>query len=209
MRKIISLFAKNYDTDRLVRDEVVSGAEWVVAGEGMATRKLDGTCCLVRDGRLYKRYELKRGKEAPPGFEAAQEPDEKTGAQPGWLPIGDGPEDQYHREAWAYHEGLLRGIPGGDPEAPVLRDGTYELCGPKVGGGGHDGANPEGFDRHMLFAHGCMLLPEAPTTFNALRDFLAAHDIEGIVWWHEDGRLVKLKKRDFGLRRPNSAAVAP
>lgn len=24
-------------------------------GEGTGTRKLDGTCCMVRDGRLYKR----------------------------------------------------------------------------------------------------------------------------------------------------------
>ena len=38
MEKIISLFARNYDGDRLVRDEIVPGAEWVVAGEGRATR---------------------------------------------------------------------------------------------------------------------------------------------------------------------------
>lgn len=50
MKKTVSLFARNYDGDRLVRDELIPGAEWVVAGEGVATRKLDGTCCLVRDG---------------------------------------------------------------------------------------------------------------------------------------------------------------
>ena len=54
MRKIISLFQRNYDGDRLVRNEVVPGAEWVLAGEGIATRKYDGTCCMVRDGKLYK-----------------------------------------------------------------------------------------------------------------------------------------------------------
>jgi hypothetical protein len=37
MKKIISLFARNYETDHLVRDEIVAGAEWVVAGEGFAT----------------------------------------------------------------------------------------------------------------------------------------------------------------------------
>jgi hypothetical protein len=43
MRKIITLFQRNYESDRLVRDEVVPGAEWVLAGEGVATRKFDGT----------------------------------------------------------------------------------------------------------------------------------------------------------------------
>jgi len=34
MKKIISLSQRNYDGDRLVRDEVVPGAEWVIADEG-------------------------------------------------------------------------------------------------------------------------------------------------------------------------------
>lgn len=65
MKKIISLFQRNYDGDRLVRDEVVPGAEWVLNGEGTATRKHDGTCCMWRDGKLWKRHELKAGKTAP------------------------------------------------------------------------------------------------------------------------------------------------
>jgi len=40
MKKIPSLFQRNYDGDRLVRDEVVPGAEWVMAGEGTATRQV-------------------------------------------------------------------------------------------------------------------------------------------------------------------------
>jgi hypothetical protein len=50
MQKIISLFQRNYDTDRLVRDEVTPGAEWVINGEGIATRKWDGTCCKIEKG---------------------------------------------------------------------------------------------------------------------------------------------------------------
>ncbi len=119
MKKIISLFQRNYDTDRLVRDEVTPGAEWVLAGEGVPTRKFDGTCCMVRDGKLYKRHDVKRGKTAPPDFEPAQDPDPVTGHLPGWLPVGDGPEDKWHREAW-------------QAQFPWLRDGTYELCGPKI-----------------------------------------------------------------------------
>lgn len=65
MQKILSLYARNYDTDRRVRDEVVPGAEWVLAGEGVATRKWDGTSCLVRGGRLYRRYDAKKGRTPP------------------------------------------------------------------------------------------------------------------------------------------------
>lgn len=187
MKKIISLFQRNYDGDRLVRDEVVPGAEWVLAGEGTATRKFDGTCCMVRDGKLFKRYDAKQGKTPPPGFEAAQEPDPVTGHWPGWLPVGDGPDDRWHREAWANT---------GDPErlagsAVGLPDGTYELCGPKVQG------NPEGFERHVLIPHGTFLLPEIGRTFESIKAMLETLTVEGIVWHHPDGRMVKIKKKDF------------
>jgi polyisoprenoid-binding protein YceI len=39
MKKIPSLFARNFDGDHLVRDEVVPGSEWVTQGEGQATIK--------------------------------------------------------------------------------------------------------------------------------------------------------------------------
>ena len=100
MKKIIRLFQRNYETDRLVRDEVVPGAEWVLAVEGQATAKLDGTCCLVRDGKLYKRYEVKPGGSPPANFESANDVDEVTGKQQGWVPVGDRPDDRWHREAF-------------------------------------------------------------------------------------------------------------
>jgi hypothetical protein len=175
MKKIISLFQRNYDGDRLVRDEVVPGAEWVIAGEGVATRKYDGTCCMVRDGALYKRYDAKQGKPPPAGFEPAQEPDPTTGHWPGWLPVGDGPEDRWHREAFV-----------GD-----FPDDTYELCGPKV----QD--NPERFSNHILIPHGIDTLDDAPRDFAGLRAYLKDTTIEGIVWHHPDGRMVKIKRKDF------------
>lgn len=178
MKKISSLFQRNYETDRLVRDEIVSGSEWVAEGEGIATRKFDGTCCRVENGILYKRYDVKKGKTPPSGFISAQKPDEKTGHWPGWIKVGDGPEDKYHREAFK----------GDEP------DGTYELCGPKVQG------NPEQFDSHVLIPHGKEIL-DAPRTFSELKDWFNDKDIEGIVWHNRDGRMVKIKLKDFGLKR--------
>lgn len=181
MRKIQSLFQRNYDGDRQVRDEVVPGAEWVVNGEGRATRKWDGTCCMIRQGKLFKRYEVKPNGQPPAGFEPANEVDENTGKQQGWVAVGNGPEDRWHREAMDYG----------------LSDGTYELLGPKVQG------NVEKFDRHVLVKHGLDgFADEPPRTFAELKAWFDSHNyVEGIVWHHDDGRMVKIKCKDFGIRR--------
>lgn len=184
MQKIISLFQRNYDGDRQVRDEVVPGAEWVLAGEGVATEKIDGTACMVQDGRLYKRYDAKRGKTPPEGFIPAEDaPNEHTGHWPGWLLVGDGPEDQWHRQAWDYAN-------------DDFDDGTYELVGPKVQG------NPYGYGAHQLLRHGSLPIEGDPRTFDHIRSYLSEFVIEGIVWHHPDGRMVKIKARDFGIKWP-------
>jgi hypothetical protein len=175
MRKIVSLFKREYEGNRLVYDEIVPGAEWVAAGEGVATRKFDGTCCMVRSGKLYRRFDATVGKAPPEGFVPAQEADATTGHWPGWMLVGDGPEDRWHREAFAGNEA----------------DGTYELCGPKVQG------NPDKFDKHVLVPHGREVLADAPRTFSALKTYLEALEMEGLVWHHPDGRMVKIKRRDF------------
>lgn len=184
MKKIISLFERNYEGDRLVRDEVVPGAEWVINGEGVATRKWDGTCCMVKGGKLYKRYDAKKGKQPPAGFESAQDPDPVTGHWPGWLEVGDGPEDKWHQEAWTNDLGFYG-----------MLDGTYELVGPKIQG------NPEGFEEHILLRHGEELMPDAPRDFDGLKVWLSIARVEGIVWHHPDGRMVKIKAKDFGFKR--------
>ena len=213
MKKIISLFQRNYNGDRLVRNEVVPGAEWVLAGEGGATRKWDGTCCLVRDGKLYKRYDLplkrefankkKHGYagpwadtmyEAPPALweRAEPYPDQASGHWPGWLPVGDGPEDRWHREAW---ETFKQHPPS------YCGDGTYELCGPKIQG------NPEQCGPgHVLLPHGWEVLHYVPRDFDGIREWLRTHNVEGIVWHHPDGRMVKIKAKDFGLKRGQGVA---
>lgn len=193
MEKIISLFKRDYEGTHLIFNEIVPGAEWVAAGEGVATRKFDGTCCRVLTGKLYKRYDLKAGKKAPPGFEPAQEPDPVTGHCPGWILVGEGPDDKYHREAFGYAPGAA------DLNHPLNAhfwvDGTYELCGPKIQG------NPERLEKHTFVAHGSVVITDAPRTFDALREWLKGRDIEGIVWHHPEKGMVKIKKKDFGMNR--------
>jgi len=181
MKKIISLFQRNYDGDHQVRDEIVPGAEWVVAGEGVATEKIDGTACLVQDGKLYRRYGAKLGKTTPQGFIPAQGPDETTGHWPGWVLVTSDPGDKWHVEAW-------------DAVDYVLPDDTYELVGPKVQG------NPYGLDRHELWRHGTRVIINEPRDFEGLRDFLTHDHIEGIVWHRANGDMVKIKARDYGIK---------
>lgn len=182
MQKIISLFQRNYDGDRLVRDEVTPGAEWVIAGEGVATRKWDGTCCKIENGFLYKRYDAKKGKMPPDGFMPAQDPDPITGHWPGWLKVGAGPEDKWFREGFEYTI---------DPT-----DGTYELIGPRING------NKEDWPHHELIKHGLdkVYFPKG-VSFDSLKTALGELPYEGIVWHHADGRMVKIKAKDFGYKR--------
>jgi hypothetical protein len=159
----------------LVINEWVPGTEWVRDGEGVATRKWDGTSVLIRNGKRYKRRELRQGDATPPDFESLGT-DENTGKTVGWVPVGDGPEDRWHREAL-------------DPG----HDGTFELVGPKVQG------NKDKFNTHTLVAHGHLQV-DAPRDFVGLKQWLSDFAGEGLVWHHPDGRMAKIKRRDFGFK---------
>lgn len=69
MKKIPTLFKRIFDEQhrKSVSCEVTPGMEWVLAGEGLATVKIDGTCCAITNGRFYRRYDAKRGKTPPMG----------------------------------------------------------------------------------------------------------------------------------------------
>ena len=187
MKKIPSVFDRDWNGDRSrVLDKPNPECAWVLAGEGTPTRKRDGTACLVRDGKLYKRFDCKKGKTAPPGFAPCGDPDPMTGHHPGWLPVGDGPEDQWHRSA------------------PMpTEDGTYELIGPKLQG------NPEGEISHRFIRHGAGVLDDCVRSFAGIEAFLRLHCIEGIVYHHSDGRMSKIKAKDFGLEWPRGKGGAP
>jgi hypothetical protein len=180
MKKIPTIFVRDMNRQpAVVTPEWKHGCEWVRDGEGVATLKHDGTCCLVRDGRLFKRREVKPGQPEPADFERADF-DEETGKTVGWVPaIAGNPDDRYHLEAFA----------AGD-----IADGTYELMGPKIQG------NKSGFNTHVLVPHGRERIDDAPRTFDGLREWLETKAIEGIVWHHPDGRAAKIKRRDFGFR---------
>jgi Family of unknown function (DUF5565) len=186
MKKIPTVFERDWNGEpSMVVDKVTEGCEWVLAGEGIATRKFDGSCCLIRDGKLYKRREIRAGQVPPLNFEQV-DADLTTGKRVGWVPVGDGPEDRWHRNAFLDDPAFRPG------ERP---DGTYELLGPKING------NPERSETHFLVRHGAIEVVVHERTFENIRLFLTALDMEGIVFHHPDGRMAKIKGRDFGLKR--------
>ena len=214
MKKIKTVFRIDRDAG-LATDEVMPESAWVLAGEGIATIKHDGTAAMVRGGKLYKRFDRKlddrhaklfrKGKigvieehmlrPAREGWEACEPaPDAKTGHWPGWLPVTDAPEDIWFREAFG---------DGGLPE------GTYELVGPRISSTTHAWVNGRfervgsvtnryGLERHELWHHGNVVV-EVTRTFNGIRDWLAANVVEGVVFHHPDGRMAKIRRKDFGL----------
>lgn len=147
---------------------------WVEAGEGVATRKLDGTNVKIEGGKLFKRQKPKEADYDEASYVEAQRTD---------------PGDKYIWEAFDALEDK--------------RDGVYEAVGPKIQG------NPEPYARHTLVPV-VPFHPDlarhyekiVPRTFEGLRAFLENEIIEGIVFHHPDGRMAKIKRRDFGFPWP-------
>jgi hypothetical protein len=186
MQKIPTLFVRDWDGDRrYVLPEITPGCEWVIDGEGTPTRKYDGTCVLYAGGVWWARREVKRDKPLPENFQPIER-DAETGKVVGWEPAEVSPFWRYLTEAIDRPDRYM-----------LLTDGTYELCGPKVNG------NPERFTGHMLVRHeDAEPLPDAPRDYNGLAAWLHAHPYEGIVWHHPDGRMAKIKRRDFRAPQP-------
>jgi hypothetical protein len=187
MKKISTLFKKDPQNLGRVINEVNPENEWVFT-DGIPTRKYDGAAACIINGEVYKRYDVKKNRQVPDGAIPCQEADLITGHHPHWLKCShDKKEDKYFFEGFNSLAGLGKVI-----------DGTYELIGEKVQG------NPEKIKGHYLVKHGAEVLAEltTPMTFENLKAYLEKADIEGIVFHHKtDGRMCKLRKSDFGIRR--------
>ncbi|SCE76109.1 hypothetical protein [Micromonospora chokoriensis] len=188
MRKIPTLFRRDPEDLRRVTSEVHPDCRWVLDGEGVATRKYDGTCVRYDGERWWARREVKPGRATPPGYQPVMT-DDVTGKTVGWEPIEQSAFATFHAEALG---AIVDQFSGPQPGA------TYELVGPKVNG------NPEKATGHQLVRHGFCApgddeeLRRAPLDPDGLREWLLGHPgWEGVVCHHPDGRMAKLKRRDF------------
>lgn len=177
MQKIPTMYSRDESLrGHPVKAGVKPECAWVEAGEGLPTRKLDGVNVKIEGGKLYKRQKPKVGDYDEAAYVEARR---------------DDPSDRY---IWEGFDAL-----------PLKLDGIYEAVGPKIQ------ANPDEFPSHMLIRvvppdMSVLTLASQPTrTFEGLRAWLGLNAVEGIVFHHPDGRLAKIKRRDYGLSWPHRA----
>ncbi|GAB2518137.1 hypothetical protein [Nocardia heshunensis] len=183
MEKIPTLFERD---DRFkVVDRPRTACDWVFAGEGVATEKLDGTNIrlTVRSGNVV-RVEKRRN----PSKEQKQ-----AGIVDGWYV--DAHED-LAEDKW-----ILAAADNTDVSGWPDGEHSCEALGPRIQG------NPLGLDEHRCAAFNLHppVIPDAPRTYAELRAFLAdfdsvfapGHLAEGLVFHHPDGRRAKIKRKDF------------
>lgn len=192
MKKIPTLFVREYDDGGIILTrDVLPGFEWVLAGEGEATEKVDGACCAVINGKFYKRFDAKRGKEPPKGAIPCQaEPDRFTGNWPHWVEVSTkAAGDKWFVHAWANTPWI------GDMQDPDTW-GTYEAVGL------HFQSNPYGLDDDFLERHGRIKVKDFPRDFDGMREYFRTHPIEGVVFWKDGQPQCKIKRSDFGFKWP-------
>lgn len=194
MKKIPTLFERLYDENGKVigiTDVVKPGFEWVLAGGGIATVKVDGSCCMIDNGELYKRYDAKKGKTPPLGAIPCQpEPDPVTGHWPHWVKCDEkNPADHWYIEAFYTFRNTDLVIPG-----------TYEAIGK------HFNGNPYNLPYDTLVKHGDVILPYFPRDFEGIKNALSNADIEGVVFWKDCEPQCKIKRTDFGFLWPTPFA---
>ncbi len=186
MNKIPTMFKRDPEDRSQVLMEVHPDCQWVLDGEGIATRKYEGTCVLLSPkGEWWARREVKEGKTPPENYLYIST-DPNSGAQMGYEPIAQSSYVKAHAEA-------VKSMPG-----KKFKAGTYELVGPKING------NPEGVKVHTLISHdeaetfGTSGKPRTLEDIKQLTIALGLQGWEGLVFHHEDGqRMAKIKFRDF------------
>lgn len=184
MKKIPTLYRRDWESLKAtVLPEVTPGCEWVIDGEGVPYVKLDGLPVLMKNERIYRRYVVKKGMDIPARF-TLEDVDDRTGEKIGWMPVKREP---IYRRYWSAFDKMA-----------AWEDGTYEIVGPKIG------ESDEGHSTIIAINHDSpeLILDDTPpTSFIELKMWLLPRYIEGIIWKHPDGRMAKIKKKDFGLRR--------
>jgi len=190
MKKMPTIFKREF-TDEFgnrkkikTLNEINPECQWVFDREGYATEKIDGTCCLIENNVLFARYDFKPGRTLPEGAIPCQEKgDPITGHFPHWVPTADNPNYKWYNAS--FH-----------PDVENYENGTYELIGK------HFNSNPYNLTTDIFVAHGKKILDIDDRSYEGINNFLKEHEIEGIVFYHPDGRMAKIKRSDFGFEWP-------
>lgn len=174
MEKIPTYFLRDEtQPGRPVIDQVHPECGWVAAGEGVATVKFDGQNVKIEGGRFFRR---KKPADDVPYDRAAYVECDRA--------------DPADKHLWAAF----------DQTFPEFRtDGIYEAVGPKIQN------NPDRLVTPRLIRvvpMNPLYETVAPRSYEGLREYLLTHTMEGLVFHHPDGRMAKIKRRDYRLPWP-------
>jgi hypothetical protein len=199
MKKIQTILPKDLNNMGLV----TSGT--LMAGINHFKIKIDGTACMIKDGHPYCRFDAKlfkrkKGKiitftkeevisKLPIGAIACQEPDEKSGHWPHWVPVSiDNPSQKFIYEGFTNLSSVI--------------DGTYECIGPKIQG------NPHGEDKHYWIPHfDSKLIYQVNSlnpdnAFELFKELFKEFKYEGLVAYNELNEPIgKIRCSDFGYKK--------
>lgn len=187
MKKITTLFERVYENHKVVgiKPNITPGCGEAFL-HGNATIKIDGSCCAIIDGELYKRYDAKKGKQPPIGAIPCCVPDPVTGHWPHWVKVDpDNPADKWFWRAYL----IMKEIDG------YVEDGTYEAVGK------HFNGNPYRIEFDRLERHGAREI-FVKRDFDSVKEYLKENNVEGIVFWLNGEPVCKIKRSDFGFEWP-------
>ena len=187
MKKIPTLFTRVYENNKVVgiKDEITPGCE-LAFYQGIATIKVDGSCCAIICDKFYKRYDAKKGKRPPARAIPCCDPDPVTGHWPHWIEVDpSSPGDKWFAEA--FNNSRKMGMD--------LENGTYEAIGP------HFQGNPYNLKEDILVKHGTMIV-DIKRDFESISQWLNGHPVEGLVFWLNGEPMCKIKRTDFGYEWP-------
>lgn len=185
MKKIPTLFERVFEGHKIVDviPNITPGCEDALIN-GIPTIKIDGTCCAIIGGNLYRRYDARAGKAVPEGAIPCQDqPDSITGHWPHWLRVDrNNPNDKW---IWiAYY----------NREKPFSHDCTAEVYGKHING------NPYNMEVDTIEEHGKRVIMDLKSRdFEGVKEWLQTHMEEGIVFWLDGAPVCKIKRSDFGL----------
>lgn len=165
------------------------GYEWVTKGQGVATMKIDGSACAIIDGKFYRRYDTRGAKPHKDDIPCQTKDQALPDHFPVWRPCGH--EQRADKWLWAAYDRAVRDNGGSLP------DGTYEAIGL------HFQSNKYGLSYDTLVPHGKVVLEDFPRNFDGMKQYLAEHNIEGVVFWKDGEPQCKLRKKDFQFKWPD------
>ena len=187
MKKIPTLFTRIYENHRVVgiKDEITHGCEDAFKN-GIATIKVDGSCCAIINGKFYKRYDAKKGRKPPEGAVPCCDPDPITGHWPHWVEVSKNNSGDKWFMVALNNTLATKGFVG---------DGTYEAIGP------HFQGNPYNLKNDILVKHGSEIAV-VKRDFEDISNWLNEHPVEGLVFWLDGEPVCKIKRTDFGYEWP-------